>query len=128
MATFRLHGANGEYSSCITATFGDGSQVTVGYTGDYRDEFGERRAYTFRVTLPGQSTPIEQGNDLRSGVGEGINHLKTMGAWCSFASADAERYAASMEGTPYEEWAYLHSDEISMLDEDLREGGNVFGW
>lgn len=119
MATFRLHGSNGSHTGHITATFHDGSKVTVRYRGESRDEYGERQAYRYRLTLPGVPTPLQAGDDLRSESGGRVNLVRALQSWVAFAEADAERHGPTMDGTPFGEWACQNSDELGALSLDL---------
>ncbi len=100
----------------ITATFRDGSQVTIVPRGT--DEEGRQR-YAYSVTQEQVPRTLAAGDDLRSGVGEPVNYRKALAAWTSFACADAEAYQATMSGDAVQEWAYQHDDELSELALDL---------
>lgn len=125
MATYALNVREGNCQFGIVATFDDGSTVSIVSRGTDRDEFGTRQRYAYTVCQPTVPRTVANGEDLRSAVGEGVNYLKIMDAWVSFALADSERYQADMTGSAIEEWCYMHDDELQMLSLDLKEGGNV---
>jgi hypothetical protein len=99
----------------VSATFRDGSQVTLAHLGV--DDEGRQR-YTYALT-DSTGNLVEAGDDLRSGVGDPVNHSRTLAAWTSFAGADAETYQSAMDGTPMQEWAYMHDGELGALSCEL---------
>jgi hypothetical protein len=102
----------------ITATFRDGSQVTIVPRGI--DEEGRQR-YAYSLTQDQVPRTVTAGEDLRSGVGEDVDYRKALAAWAGFAGADAETYRAEMSGDAMQEWAYQHDDELSELALDLEQ-------
>ncbi len=110
--------AAGNTAAGITATFIDGSRVTIVARGT--DGEG-RQQYAYRLIQPGTPRTVAAGDDLRSGVGDAVNCSRALAAWVGFASADAETYAVTMSGDAMQEWAYQHDDELSMLAVELEE-------
>lgn len=136
MAEFELIGRNDARTGVIVANFADGSLVKVEWFAAQAEDHSAagsrfpmstwtRQAYRYLVK-DAAGHVIDDGEDLSSGCGQGINFLEIMDSWCSFAQADAERYQSAMDGSPIQEWCYLHDDEISLLSEDLKEGESVF--
>jgi hypothetical protein len=99
----------------IAATFRDGSHLALTHLGI--DGEGRQR-YAYTLTDPTAGT-IDAGEDLRSGVGDPVDHAKMLAAWTGFAGADAEAYQSTMDGNPAQEWAYQHDDELAALSCEL---------
>jgi hypothetical protein len=104
--------------SSVVAEFTDGSELTLSSCGG---EPGGRQQYRYCLTVAEFPHVVAYGNDLRSGVGEPVNVVKALSSWVSFALADAEEYQAFMRGSPMQEWAYQHDDELSTLACDLED-------
>jgi hypothetical protein len=104
----------------VSATFRDGSQVTLAHLGV--DGEGRQR-YAYALT-DSTGTVVEAGDDLRSGVADPVNHSRTLAAWTNFASADADTYQSTMNGNAMQEWAYMHDDELSALSCELEPDPN----
>lgn len=119
MAEFEVT-ANGKRHGSVIAVFADGSTVQIGWHSIQFDLGLKRQAYTYVVTAENGDV-IESGHDLRSGCGARIDFVGTLDSWLSFAMSDAERYRAKMDGTPFEEWAYQHDDELQVLSCDLED-------
>jgi len=99
----------------VSATFRDGSQVTLAHLGV--DGQGRQR-YAYALTDPTGGV-VEVGDDLRSGVGDPVNHARMLAAWTSFAGADADTYRSAMDGNAMQQWAYQHDDELNALSCEL---------
>jgi hypothetical protein len=104
----------------IIAVFADDSVVMIKPIGLDTRHGETRQRYSYHV-VDGDSRTIDSGDDLYSAVNADIDLMKTLSAWTSFAMADAETYTASMSGTPFQEWAYMHDDELSGLSADLED-------
>jgi hypothetical protein len=102
----------------LAVRFVDGSQITLVYRGTDPDG---RQRYAYTVNQPQIPRTVAAGHDLRSGVGAPIDFLAALAAWVSFGSADAEAYRAAMTGDAWQEWAYLHDDELAMVAVDLEQ-------
>lgn len=98
-----------------SATFRDGSRITLAHLGV--DGEGRQR-YAYTLTDPAGGV-VEAGQDLRSGVGHGVDHRRMLAAWTSFAGADADTYRSTMDGDVMQEWAYQHDDELAALSCEL---------
>ncbi len=64
---------------------------------------------------------IHEGHDLCSGVGFDVDYTSTMESLLAFLEHYGEEYQHDMDGTDFEEWCYLNSDELSMARFDLQE-------
>jgi hypothetical protein len=106
---------NSHWYAGVWAAFRDGSQIILTHLGV--DGEGRQR-YAYALTDPTGGT-VEAGEDLRSGVGDPVDHRRMLAAWTSFAGADAETYRSTMDGTAMQEWAYLHNDELAELAWEL---------
>jgi hypothetical protein len=87
------------------------------------DRDGEGRVVYRYLIEDEQGTQLEEGRDLRSGVGAEVDYTSTMATLLSFLSAAAE---AGQDGENSDlfspavrEWAEQHSDEIAMAECDL---------
>lgn len=71
-----------------------------------------------------------QGSDLRSGVGDPVDHVRMLATLLSFLTADGESYAHAMRsgnmppdgylfGETVAEWAYRVSDELTAARMEL---------
>lgn len=88
---------------------------------------GERVQYGYSLSYAGET--VAEGNDLRSGCGEDVNHPKMMGALLSFLGAAGEsyRYNGNRMGDDETslfperacEVAYSMADEIAMAQLEL---------
>lgn len=106
---------------------GQDSFISIGFYGETNDS---RMAYQYFIDAPG----IEHtGHDLASGVGGG-SLQEGMASLLCFLGAAAESYHyrgnrctgdpddnSSMFPEDVVEWAYEHSDEISMLQYEIEE-------
>lgn len=124
----------------------DGSRLEV--TRRTRDWEG-RTAYRWSVRAPvtgpldaltltpldhgGVLATLETGRDLHTGVSMDRGPVPMLETLCSFLSATAEHYRATMAPDPedspggfgamVQEWAYMHDDELSMIGAELAERG-----
>lgn len=92
---------------------------------------GEGRVVWRYVIEDGDHVVLDEGADLRSGVGDGVDARKGMANLVGFLGAAAEAYRVEMNGQASEnaglfppdvsEWAYMHDDELASLGLDLEE-------
>jgi hypothetical protein len=106
--------------SSISRTFRDGSQITITPLGV--NEEGRQR-YAYALTQEGRT--LDAGDDLCSGVGAEVDLPRILGAWTSFAGANAETYRSTMSGDEYAEWTYQHDDELSELSLELEPDAGI---
>jgi hypothetical protein len=108
--------------------------LAVWHDGSEPDELGGyRQRYAYRIaSTAGPGIPPVDGRDIRSGVGDAIDTIRSMGTLVNFLSAAGEAYRYDMDHPGGSEnrdlfpgWvpeaAYLNSDELAMLAMELEE-------
>jgi hypothetical protein len=88
-----------------------------------------RHVYRYEISDTHGRTLCE-GSDLRSGVGDPVDHVRMIATLMSFLTADGESYAHAMRsvstppdgylfGEAVAEWAYTVSDELTAVRLEL---------
>src|SRR5262249_19846137 len=103
----------------------DGSYIMVRLLSAYADEEGRFR-YGYAI-LDGRHALIAVGTDIRTGVGVNDGPRIMLATLCGFLQAFAEAQNppgsenASLFALDLSEWTQAHSDELAMVELELRD-------
>ena len=97
---------------------GEAGALAVESTGEYSQDGREMFAYTIRN---GEGEVLQEGQDLRSGVGGEADAEKMMASLLGFLGASAEAVDEQSDNwdlfnAGVREWAKANADEIAVLE------------
>jgi hypothetical protein len=107
----------------LSIAVGSGNAAVALLTLAWQETSSGRHVYRYEIQ-DAQGSTLARGTDLRSGVGDPVDHARMLATLLSFLTADGESYAHAMSSgrTPTDgylfpeavaEWAYTVSDELT---------------